>query len=98
MVEAILTYLSHHRNDSKWLDGISTLMGQDGWKLVKQIMNASKSTRSSCPPHIDDTVIIDATEKANIMNNYFARQSGIDTSNTDRLVDEIPDNATLSKE
>ena len=43
-------------------------------KLAKQIMNASKSSEPSCPLLIDYTVIIDDTNKANIMNDYFVKQ------------------------
>ena len=39
-----------------------------------------KSSQSSCPPHIEDgTVIINDTDQTNIMNEYFANQSKIDT-------------------
>lgn len=86
----------HTRAIEDKINKSSTTNDKTWWNLVKQVMNTSKATSTSCPPLIiDDTVITEDTEKANAMNNYFAEQSTIDTSNLEIPNKEIPQDATL---
>ena len=58
-----------------------TLSLRDWWKTLKSLMSSSPS--SSIPLLFDfssDSMVIDESEKANILNSYFANQSSIDDS------------------
>ena len=88
---------SHNKKLEDRINNTHSTCEKTWWKLVKQIMNSSKSSTTSCPPLVDDdTVITNDKEKANKMNDYFADQSTIDTSETEELHEEIPEDATLS--
>ncbi|MCG8077918.1 MAG: reverse transcriptase family protein, partial [Candidatus Thiodiazotropha taylori] len=73
----------------------STLKPKDYWKTLKQFIKPHQST--SLPPLVNnDTVLEDDTDKANILNDYFAQQTTLDETNASLPATPLYDVNTLN--
>ena len=58
-----------------------SLTSRDWWKTIKQFMHPSQAKTSHVPSLFDegkDILILDETEKANLLDYFFASQSSVD--------------------